>query len=198
MPIACSTIESSPEVTCSPEATTASYSRASCRGDASRHHSSSSLVLPPIADTTTATSWPASTSRFTCRATLRIRSVLATDVPPNFITRRPMTTGAFPERLNNVACAQNPERAGRKARIHSGAVAGKQPGSGRPRNVLISSGLVAVEADCMGRYIDDILQPGEKVLYSTNAHWIFFLPAIAAWLVALAFLILSHLMVAGT
>ena len=30
----------------------------------------------------------------------------------------------------------------------------------------------------MGRYIDDILQPGEKVLYSTNAHWIFFLPAI--------------------
>ena len=27
----------------------------------------------------------------------------------------------------------------------------------------------------MGRYIDDILQPGEKVLYSTNAHWIFYL-----------------------
>jgi hypothetical protein len=41
--------------------------------------------------------------------------------------------------LKNVACAQNPERAGRKARIHSGAVAGKQPGSGPPRNVLISS-----------------------------------------------------------
>ena len=37
----------------------------------------------------------------------------------------------------------------------------------------------------MGRYIDDILQPGEKVLYSTNAHWIFYLPAIAAWVVAL-------------
>ena len=36
----------------------------------------------------------------------------------------------------------------------------------------------------MGRYIDDILQPGEKVLYSTNAHWMFFLPAIAAWIVA--------------
>ena len=34
----------------------------------------------------------------------------------------------------------------------------------------------------MGRYIDDILQPGEKVLYSTNAHWIFFLPAIVAWI----------------
>src|SRR6266550_1572060 len=37
----------------------------------------------------------------------------------------------------------------------------------------------------MGRYIDDILQPGEKVLYSTNAHWIFYWPAIAAWIVAL-------------
>ena len=40
----------------------------------------------------------------------------------------------------------------------------------------------------MGRYIDEILQPGEKVLYSTNAHWMFFLPAIAAWIVALVLL----------
>jgi uncharacterized membrane protein YdbT with pleckstrin-like domain len=44
----------------------------------------------------------------------------------------------------------------------------------------------------MGRYIDDILQPGEKVLYSTNAHWIFYWPAIAAWIVAAVFLILAH------
>jgi uncharacterized membrane protein YdbT with pleckstrin-like domain len=36
----------------------------------------------------------------------------------------------------------------------------------------------------MGRYIDNILQPGEKVLYSTNAHWIFFLPAIMGWIAA--------------
>src|SRR5712692_229332 len=50
----------------------------------------------------------------------------------------------------------------------------------------------------MGRYIDDILQPGEKVLYSTNAHWIFYWPAIAAWIVALAFLLLSHMVVANT
>jgi uncharacterized membrane protein YdbT with pleckstrin-like domain len=49
----------------------------------------------------------------------------------------------------------------------------------------------------MGRYIDDILQPGEKVLYSTNAHWIFYLPAIAAWIVALVFLVLTR-MVADT
>lgn len=44
----------------------------------------------------------------------------------------------------------------------------------------------------MGRYIDDILQPGEKVLYSTNAHWIFYLPAIAAWIVVMIFLVLWH------
>src|SRR6185312_11156615 len=86
---------SRPDVTCSPEATTASYSRASCIGEASVHQATSSLVLPDIADTTTATSWPASTSRFTWCATLRIRSILATDVPPNFITRRPMTMREF-------------------------------------------------------------------------------------------------------
>jgi uncharacterized membrane protein YdbT with pleckstrin-like domain len=50
----------------------------------------------------------------------------------------------------------------------------------------------------MGRYIDDILQPGEKVLYSTNAHWMFYLPAIAAWIVALAFVILSRMFVTET
>jgi uncharacterized membrane protein YdbT with pleckstrin-like domain len=44
----------------------------------------------------------------------------------------------------------------------------------------------------MGRYIDDILQPGEKVLYSTNAHWMFYLPAIAAWIVALFLFLLSR------
>jgi uncharacterized membrane protein YdbT with pleckstrin-like domain len=44
----------------------------------------------------------------------------------------------------------------------------------------------------MGRYIDDILQPGEKVLYSTNAHWIFYWPAIAAWIAAAGLLVLSR------
>jgi len=48
----------------------------------------------------------------------------------------------------------------------------------------------------MGRYIDEILQPGEKVLYSTNAHWMFYLPAIAAWVVAIVFLALSRMIVA--
>ena len=50
----------------------------------------------------------------------------------------------------------------------------------------------------MGRYIDEILQPGEKVLYSTTAHWIFYLPAIGAWIVAIAFLVLSRTIVAET
>jgi uncharacterized membrane protein YdbT with pleckstrin-like domain len=44
----------------------------------------------------------------------------------------------------------------------------------------------------MGRYIDEILQPGEKVLYSTNAHWMFYLPAILAWVVTTVFLVLSR------
>ena len=44
----------------------------------------------------------------------------------------------------------------------------------------------------MGRYIDDILQPGEKVLYSTNAHWIFYASAIAAWIVAIFLFLLSR------
>jgi uncharacterized membrane protein YdbT with pleckstrin-like domain len=43
----------------------------------------------------------------------------------------------------------------------------------------------------MGRYIDDILQPGEKVLYSTNAHWIFYGPAILAWIAVVALLIVG-------
>src|SRR5689334_8687393 len=70
------------------------------------------------------------------------------------------------------------------ARIHSGGAGGKRvpagPGAG--------NGL----AEVMARYIDEILQPGEKVLYSTNAHWIFYFPAILAWIVTLALLILSR------
>ncbi|MDO9564168.1 MAG: PH domain-containing protein [Bradyrhizobium sp.] len=50
----------------------------------------------------------------------------------------------------------------------------------------------------MGRYIDDILQPGEKVLYSTNTHWIFFLPAIAGWIVAAAFFVVSGMVTGDT
>jgi uncharacterized membrane protein YdbT with pleckstrin-like domain len=55
-----------------------------------------------------------------------------------------------------------------------------------------------IEAEAMGRYIDDILQPGEKVLYSTNAHWIFYLPAIGAGMVAIFFLVVSRVFVDGS
>ena len=48
----------------------------------------------------------------------------------------------------------------------------------------------------MARYIDDILQPGEQVLYSTNAHWIFYFPAIVAWIVV-AILLIASLLVAA-
>src|SRR4029450_10444377 len=54
------------------------------------------------------------------------------------------------------------------------------------------------EVKRMGRYIDDILQPGEKVLYSTNAHWIFFAPAILLWILAAALFLLSGLVPAGS
>src|SRR5438132_1172723 len=54
-PIDCSTMARSPAATCSPEATTASYSRASCNVAAERHHSTSWLVTPAKAETTTAT-----------------------------------------------------------------------------------------------------------------------------------------------
>ena len=50
----------------------------------------------------------------------------------------------------------------------------------------------------MGRYIDENLQPGEKVLYSTNAHWTFFLPAILLWILVAVFLVLSGMVPTGS
>ncbi|QUS41826.1 PH domain-containing protein [Tardiphaga alba] len=38
----------------------------------------------------------------------------------------------------------------------------------------------------MGRYIDDILQPDEKVLYSSNLHWVVYWKGILGWIVAAA------------
>src|SRR3546814_10901848 len=98
-PMSCSAIASRPTVTCSPEATTTSYSRASYSRETSPHHSTSWLVVPDIADTTTATSLPASTSRLTRRATFLIRSPSPTEVPPNFITMR---SGEQPYELQSL------------------------------------------------------------------------------------------------
>src|SRR5258708_9094393 len=89
-PLSCSAMASRPAVPCSPVATTVSYSRASCSGDNSFTQATSWLVTPAIAETTTATSWPDSTSRLTSRATFLIRPMSATEVPPNFMTRRAM------------------------------------------------------------------------------------------------------------
>lgn len=71
------------------------------------------------------------------------------------------------------------------ARIHSGGAGGKRVPAG---SRSWGNGLTGI----MARYIDEILQPGEKVLYSTNAHWIFYFPAIVAWIVALALFVASR------
>lgn len=44
----------------------------------------------------------------------------------------------------------------------------------------------------MGRYIEEILQPGERVLYSTTIHWIVYLPGLVGWIAAVAFLVLQR------
>jgi len=44
----------------------------------------------------------------------------------------------------------------------------------------------------MGRYIDQILQPGEQVLYSTTLHAVIYLPALLAWIVALACFVMER------
>ncbi len=43
----------------------------------------------------------------------------------------------------------------------------------------------------MGRYIDDILQPDEKVLYSSNLHWIVYWKGILGWIVAVGLFVAS-------
>lgn len=43
----------------------------------------------------------------------------------------------------------------------------------------------------MGRYIDDILQPDEKVLYSSNLHWIVYWKGILGWIVAAGLFVAS-------
>jgi len=49
----------------------------------------------------------------------------------------------------------------------------------------------------MGRYIDDILQPDEKLLYSTNLHWVFYLPGAIGWIASIALLVAAQMMAPG-
>lgn len=44
----------------------------------------------------------------------------------------------------------------------------------------------------MGRYIDDILQPGEKVLYTSNLHWVIYARAMLAWIVGVVLLVATR------
>lgn len=49
----------------------------------------------------------------------------------------------------------------------------------------------------MGRYIDEILQPGERLLYSTTIHWIIYLPGLALWVLALAVIVFGSAVAPG-
>ena len=83
-----------------------------------------------MAETTTATSWPASTSRLTWRATLRMRSMSATEVPPNFITRRAMagTCGRSGEQGDRRRrFSRKPAAPKRRVYIPADGLAGLQP-----------------------------------------------------------------------
>jgi uncharacterized membrane protein YdbT with pleckstrin-like domain len=44
----------------------------------------------------------------------------------------------------------------------------------------------------MGRYIDEILQPDEKLLFSASTHWIVLVPGLVALAASLAFFVMSR------
>src|SRR5256885_2100559 len=75
-----------PTDTCSPVDTITSTSRSLGSSWISPTSLSSRLVSPDIADTTTATRWPWRAVATQRAATLRIRSIVPTDVPPYFWT----------------------------------------------------------------------------------------------------------------
>src|SRR3954468_5243375 len=77
---------SRPTVTCSPVETTTSCSRWLGFLATSVVSLSSRLVSPDMAETTTTTSWPALRAKRARRATLRMRSMSPTEVPPYFCT----------------------------------------------------------------------------------------------------------------
>src|SRR5208337_442557 len=143
-PMSLRTRASRPAATSSPEATTASYSALSKCEPASLHQATSSLVLPAMAETTTVTSCPASTSRLTWAATLRMRSTLATEVPPNFITRRDKRASAL---QGNARLAR-----GDAAAYKGGGATGQRPGpyevcmSAKPAPSVISAEVARFDA----------------------------------------------------
>lgn len=49
----------------------------------------------------------------------------------------------------------------------------------------------------MGRYVEQILQPDEKVLYTTTRHWIIYVPAMLAWIAVIACLVATQWVVSS-
>ena len=85
-PSSCNAMESRPIVTCSPVEAITSSSRGSGEAEISLASAIRRFVSPDIADGTTMTSWPRFFQRAMRFATFLIRSVVATEVPPNFWT----------------------------------------------------------------------------------------------------------------
>jgi len=77
------------------------------------------------------------------------------------------------------------KRRPQKARIHTGGVPRLQ--HWRPAGRAHGRGNFWVRAM---RYIERILQPGEKLLYSGTIHWVIYMPAVILSLIALALLTL--------
>ena len=95
-----------------------------------------------------------------------------------------MTTRAFPLE-DQYGDPRRTDAPGDTARAYT-----EGRGRGQAGSCPGQSGQWVIEV--MARYIDEILQPGERVLYSTNAHWIFYFPAILAWIVAIALFVVSR------
>src|SRR3546814_18270711 len=85
-PMSCSAIASRQTVTCSPEATTTSYSRASYSRETSPQHLTSWLVVPDIAEPHTAISLPASHYSLNGRATFLQSTHSTTEVTQTYHT----------------------------------------------------------------------------------------------------------------
>src|SRR3954465_12144714 len=114
-----------------------------------------------MAETTTATSWPASTSRLTWRATLRMPSISATEGPPNFITRRAMAgLRASPEGLG----ARDPlygKPTRENAGIHTGEAGGPQRALGEVDGKQCEAEARFKRRRCRGRAL---FGPGQRMV----------------------------------
>src|SRR5215472_13218126 len=85
-----------------------------------------------MAETTTAAWWPASTSRLTRSATALMRSISATDVPPNFITMRVLPAAlVIGQDPGMLAAAPHPLPGGRRVSILNRQAAKQGPPEGR-------------------------------------------------------------------